>query len=127
MLKRILAVLTAAALTCGAPIVTASARVTGAVGVKGVAADSMTKPGAEAGARLKADMLRLVAEARTRGPGQSPPPRRRPAQNNGFSKGQKVAVGVAAAAAVILVIILARRGDSDKFTAPPCPPGQLCQ
>jgi hypothetical protein len=128
VLKRILSVLTAAALTCAASIVTASAQAAGAESFKAVAGAGVTKPGAaEAGARLKADMLKLVAEARTKGAGQSPPPRQQPVQNNRFSKGQKVAIGVGAAAAVvILVIILSRRGDSDKFIAPPCPPGQLC-
>ena len=126
VLKRILSMLTAAALTCAASIVTASAQATGAASVKAVAGAAVTGPGAEAGAGLKADMLKLVAEARTSRAGQAPPPRRRPVQNHGFSTGQKVAIGVGAAAAVILVIILSRRGDSDKFIAPPCPPGQLC-
>ncbi len=126
MLKRILSMLTAAALTCAAPLVNASAQVTGAASTKAVAGVAVTKPGAEAGAGLKADILKLVAEARTRGAGQAPPPRRQPVQAHGFSKGQKVAIGVGVAAAVILVILLTRRDDSDKFNAPPCPPGQLC-
>jgi hypothetical protein len=126
VLKRILSVLTAVALASAATIVTASAQVMGEQSIKAAGA-SLMKPGAGAGAGLKAEMFKLVAEARAKGAGKSPPPWQQPVQNNGFSRGRKVAIGVGAAAAVILVIILSRRGGSDRFIAPPCPPGQLCQ
>ena len=126
MPKRILSVLTAVALTCAASTVTVSAQVTGEASLKAASGAAVTQPGAEAAAGLKADMLKLVGAAKAKGFGQSPPPRQQPARNNGFSKGQKVAIGVGAAAAVILVIVLSRRGGSDRFIAPPCPPGQLC-
>jgi len=126
VLKRILSVLTAVALTCAASTIRVSAQATGEERIKAASVDAVTKPGAEAGAGLKADMLKLVGEARAEGFGQSPPTRQQPVQNNGFSKGQKVAIGVGAVAAVILVIALSRRGGSERFITPPCPPGQLC-
>ena len=126
MLKRILSVLTALALTCAASIVTVSAQVTGEASLKAASGTAVTEPAAEAAAGLKADILELVGEAQAKGFRQSLPPRQQPVRNNGFSKGQKVAIGVGAAAAVILVIVLSRRGGSDRFIAPPCPPGQLC-
>ena len=132
MLKRVLSVLTMAALACATSVVNASAQDAGTRKIEAAPTAAVLEPAetpeSGAGAGLKAGLLKLVAEARAGGARQQqPPPRRRPAQSNGLSKGQKVAIGVGTAAAVILVIILSRRGGSDSFNAPPCPPGQLCQ
>jgi hypothetical protein len=54
---------------------------------------------------LKADIMKLVADARA---GKSMPshPQIQPAQSNSLSKGAKIAIGVGIAAAVILIIAL---------------------
>lgn len=97
-------------------------------GIAAAAAAGSVKPGAQAGAGLKEEMLKLIAEARAgRTVPQSPPRQQPPVQKNGISKGQKIAIGVGAVAAVIIVVIVLSRGDdSDRFNAPPCPPGQVC-
>lgn len=128
MLKRILSVLTIAALTCATSVAKVSAQDSGTGRSEAVSATAAMEPDVEAGAGLKAEMLKLVAETRAgRRAWQSPPPQRQPVPSNGLSKGQKVAIGVAASAVIIMVIIMSRRGNSDRFIAPPCPPGQLCQ
>ena len=128
MLKRSLSVLTIAALACATSVAKVSAQDSGVGRGETVSATAAMEPGVEAGAGLKAEMLKLVAETRAgRRARQSPPPQRQAVPSNGLSKGQKVAIGVAASAGVILVIMMSRRGSSDRFIAPPCPPGQLCQ
>ncbi|MDQ3917561.1 MAG: hypothetical protein M3348_03715 [Acidobacteriota bacterium] len=133
MLKRIVSALTMSALilvTTAAPA-SAQSAVTG--GVEAGASPAASAPAgpstrsAQPGAGLKEGMLKLVAEAKAAKGVPAAPPRQQPAPRNGFSSGRKVAVGVGVAAAVIIiVIVLSRRDDSDRFVAPPCPPGQLC-
>ena len=55
---------------------------------------------------LRADILKLVADARA-GKGVSvTDPQNQPRQSNGLSKGAKIAIGVGIAAAVLLIIYL---------------------
>jgi hypothetical protein len=131
MMKRILSMIAAAALACVTSVNGASAQNATARGAEVAAADSAVpaaeKEGAQSGAGLKAEMLKLMIKARTAGVSPSPPPRQQPAKSNGFSKGQKVAVGIAAASVVIILVVALSRGDdSDRFNAPPCPAGKLC-
>ena len=130
-MKRILPMLAAAALVCGTSLPGASAQNVTAGGVEVAAANlgvpAAEKEGPQSGTDLRAEMLKLLSNARAGSVSPSSPPRQRPVKSNGFSKGQKVAVGVGAAAVVIiLVIVLSRGDDSDRFKAPPCPAGQLC-
>jgi hypothetical protein len=131
MMKRILSMLVVAALACGTSLASASAQDVAAGGAEVAAANpdvpAPTEEGPPSGTDLKAEMLKLMSNARAGSVSPSSPPRRQPVKSNGFGKGRKVAVGVGAAAAVIiLVIVLSRGDDSDRFKAPPCPAGQLC-
>jgi hypothetical protein len=131
MMKRILSMLAAAALVCGTPLPGASAQNVTAGGAEVAAANLIVpaaeKEGQQTGTDLKAKMLKLMSKARAGSISPSSPPRQQPVKSNGFSKGQKVAVGGSAAAVVIIpVIVLSRGKDSDRFKAPPCPAGQLC-
>jgi len=63
------------------------------------------------GKSLKADIQKLVADAKA-GKGLSvSDPQNQPRQSNGLSKGAKIAIGVGIAAAVILVIVLVSNGS----------------
>ena len=130
-MKRILSMLAAAALVCGTSLPAASAQNVTAGGAEVAAANldvrAPAKESPQSGADLKAEMLKLMSNARAGSVSPSSPPRQQPVKSNGFSKGQKVAVGVGAAAVLILLVIVLSRGDdSDRFKAPPCPAGQLC-
>lgn len=57
--------------------------------------------------RLKADMLKLVADAKSSKMRPSPDPRIKPAQSNNLSKGAKIGIGIGIAAVVILIIVIA--------------------
>jgi hypothetical protein len=123
--------LAAGALICGTSVPSASAQNVTAGGAGVAAADldvpAAEKEGPQSGTDLKAEMLKLMNNARAGSISPSSPPRQQPVKSNGFNKGQKVAVGVSAAAVVIILVIALSRGkDSDRFKAPPCPAGQLC-
>lgn len=133
MLTRIVSALTMSALIWATSVAPASAQSAVVNSVEAGASAAVWVPegavvqSAQPSAGLKDGMLKLVAEAKAGKRGLAVPPRQQPALRNGFSRGQKVAIGVGAAAAVIiLVIVLSRGNDSDRFVAPPCPPGQLC-
>ena len=99
-----------------------------ATAARGTDVPAAEKEGPQSGTDLKAEMLKLMNNARAGSISPSSPPRQQqPVKSNGFNKGQKVAVGVSAAAVVIILVIALSRGkDSDRFKAPPCPAGQLC-
>lgn len=134
MLTRIVSALTMSALIWVTSVAPASAQSAVADSAEADASPAVSASegaviqSAQPSAGLKDGMLKLMAEAKAgkRGPAAAPP-RQPPVPRNGLSRGQKVAIGVGAAAAVIiLVIVLSRGDDSDRFVAPPCPPGQLC-
>ncbi len=58
--------------------------------------------------KLKADMAKLVADAKA---GKVAPPERpqiQPAKSNNLSKGTKIAIGVGIAVAVVAIVLIAR-------------------
>ncbi len=61
---------------------------------------------AQAGKSLRADISKLVADAKANKRVSVTDPQNQPAQSNSLSKGAKIAIGVGIAAAVILVIVL---------------------
>jgi hypothetical protein len=68
--------------------------------------DSNTGAGKVVNERLRADMLKLVADAKA---GKIVPPMRaqiQPRQSNNLTKGQKIAIGVGIAATIVVVIFL---------------------
>lgn len=113
MIKRIVSVAVVAALTCalgGAPArANTPPKVGGAVRAATPPAPpaAATTTGVSHDGKLKADMLRLVADAKagkvsTAAPRQSP----QPAMSNSLSKGQKIAIGVGIAAAIIVAVVV---------------------
>ena len=132
-MRRIYSVLTMVALICGLSGGAALAQTTAAVRSEaaslsaGSEPEAAGRPAARAGISLKAEMLKLMAEARAGKVSQSTPPRPRPPQSNALTKGQKITIGVGVAVAVVvLAIILSRDNGSDRVVVPPCPAGQIC-
>ena len=112
MIKRIVSVAVVAALTCalgGAP-----ARANTPPKEEGaVRAVTPPTPPAEAtvvvspDGKLKADMLKLVAEAKAGRAGAAVPRQsQQPAMSNSLSKGQKIAIGVGIVAAIIVAVVV---------------------
>ena len=112
MIKRIVSVAVVAALTCalgGAP-----ARANNPPKGEGPAR-AVTPPtppagatvGGSPGGKLRADMLKLVADAKAGRAGAAVQRRsQQPAMSNRLSKGQKIAIGVGIAVAVILTVVV---------------------
>ena len=108
MSKKLLAVLTAAALVC-------------ALGARGLAE---TRPegkanepaGAAAKETLRADISKLVADARAGGRGVAlPRPQIQTSKGNNLSRSARIGIGVgiAAAVAVIVLVVVNRRCDNE--------------
>jgi hypothetical protein len=134
MRRRICSALTMAAMICGmclgSGLAQTRAAVSSQVAVLPAGAERVgdCEQAVRDGRTLKAEMLKLLAEAREGKVSPSTVPRPQPPKSNALTKGQKVSIGVGVAAAVVvLAIILSRGGGSDRFVAPPCPTGQLCQ
>ncbi len=132
-MRRIILALSIATLVGGMPAAAALAQSSGVRGTDAAAATDVTRTEgaleqrARVNSGLGVEMLRLVAEAKAGRAWPASPPQQ-PARSNGLSRGQKaVLVAGVAAAVIILAIVISRGGDSDRFIAPPCPPGQLCQ
>jgi len=60
--------------------------------------------------KLKADMVKLVADAKAGKVAPAERPQIQPAKTNKLSKGTKIAIGVGIAIAVVVVIVIARKG-----------------
>lgn len=68
--------------------------------------DPSTTAEAQPDERLKADMIKLVADAKSDKMRPSLDPRIKPAQRNNLSKGAKIGIGIGIAAVVILIIVI---------------------
>jgi hypothetical protein len=76
----------------------------GATTVNPPAAAAPAKTEAQPEGKLKADMLKLVADAKAGKTGTATPRPQQPAQSNSLSKGKKIAIVVVVAAAVAITI-----------------------
>jgi hypothetical protein len=133
-MRSIYSAFTTAAMLCGMCVSTGLAQTPAAVRGQVAALPAgagRAGDGEEAGRDgrlLKAEMLKLLAEAKAGRVGPSTVLRRQPPKSNALTKGQKVSIGVGVAAAVVvLAIVLSRRDGSEKIFVPPCPAGQVCQ
>jgi hypothetical protein len=66
----------------------------------------VTKKEAQPNERLKADIVKLVAEAKAGKVKPAAQPQSQPVKSNNLSKGTKIAIGVGIAVAVIAVIVI---------------------
>jgi len=67
-----------------------------------------TKKEAQPNERLRADMVKLVADAKAGKVAPAERPQIQPAKSNNLSKGTKIAIGVGIAVAVVAVVLIAR-------------------
>ena len=67
-----------------------------------------TKEGAQPNERLRADMVKLVTDAKAGKVAPAERPQIQPAKSNNLSKGTKIAIGVGIAVAVVAVVLIAR-------------------
>jgi hypothetical protein len=109
MSKKLLSVLVAAALVCALG------------GTRGLAetkpeAKAPETPGKVSKGTLRADIYKLVADAKAGGKTVTPPRAQiQTAKGNSLSKGTKIAIGVGIAAAVVVIVAVAvnRRCDNE--------------
>jgi hypothetical protein len=118
MLRRATTTLLALALVCTAGWTAAFAHPPANTGVKEGAEPTPTdsrpdnKKAAHSGEKLKADMNRLVADARAGKVGTHVNPRQQPPPSNNLSKKTKIAIGVVVAAVVITAIVVATKANN---------------
>ena len=67
-----------------------------------------TRKEAQPNERLRADMVKLVTDAKAGKVAPSARPQIQPAKSNNLSKGTKIAIGVGIAVAVVAVVLIAR-------------------
>ncbi len=67
-----------------------------------------TKKEAQPNEKLKADMVKLVADAKAGKVAPAERPQIQPAKSSNLSKGAKIAIGVGIAVAVVAVVLIAR-------------------
>ena len=67
-----------------------------------------TKREAQPNEKLKADMVKLVTDAKAGKVAPAERPQIQPAKSNNLSKGAKIAIGVGIAVAVVAVVLIAR-------------------
>jgi hypothetical protein len=67
-----------------------------------------TKKETQPNEKLKADMVKLVADAKAGKVAPAERPQIQPAKSNNLSKGAKIAIGVGIAVAVVAVVLIAR-------------------
>jgi hypothetical protein len=77
--------------------------------------DATTKKEGQPNERLKADMVKLVAEAKAGKVKPTAQPQIQPAKSNNLSKGTKIAIGVGVAVAVVAVIVIVRLKNESFF------------
>lgn len=65
--------------------------------------------------KLRADMLKLVADAKAGRVAPAPLPQMQPQKSNSLSKGAKIAIGVGIAVAVIAIIVVVKADKGPTF------------
>ncbi|MGI8919006.1 MAG: hypothetical protein ACR2H6_10420 [Pyrinomonadaceae bacterium] len=79
-----------------------------------VRSGTVTEVGRVANEELRAEILKLVADAKAEGNVvKFPRPQIQPTHRNNLSQGAKIAIGVAIAVAVVTVILVSKRCDNE--------------
>jgi hypothetical protein len=112
MIRRLASFMLAALILCAVSVTSASADTPTGAEVKSEGTSTQPAPRADGakemkpGEKLKADVSKLLADARENRRGATQPPRQQqpPPQSNSLSKGQKIAIGVGITVGVLAII-----------------------
>jgi hypothetical protein len=111
MIRRLASFMLAASILCALGVTSASANTPTGAEVKPEAAGNQPAPRADGdreakpGEKLRADVSKMVADARAGRNGTTMPPRQqqRPQQSNNLSKGQKIAIAAVVVGALAII------------------------